>query len=75
MLPFMKDNAERMATLDTYVQNGTLKPIIDSVFAFDKAKEAYERLMSNRAMGKVVVLVSGHAEQSEHVSSESAALS
>lgn len=33
------------------------KLIIDSVFEFDKAKEAFERLNTSRARGKVVVKV------------------
>jgi len=40
-----------------YVAQGTLKPIVDSVFDFDKALEAYDRLMSGRATGKVVVKI------------------
>ena len=58
MLPFMKDDAERMKLLGTFVQDGTIKPVIDSTFSFEQAKDAYDRLMSNRAMGKVIISVS-----------------
>lgn len=36
---------------------GSLKPIVDSVFEFKDALKAYDRLMSGRAKGKVVVKV------------------
>jgi NADPH:quinone reductase-like Zn-dependent oxidoreductase len=36
---------------------GLLKPVVDSVFSFDDALKAYDRLMSRRATGKVVVKV------------------
>lgn len=34
-----------------------LKPLIDSEFSFDQAKDAYARIMTGRALGKVVVHV------------------
>lgn len=37
------------------IKKGTYKPPIDSVYEFDQYKEAIDRLMSNRAKGKVVV--------------------
>ncbi|KDR81832.1 hypothetical protein GALMADRAFT_152645 [Galerina marginata CBS 339.88] len=40
-----------------YVAEGSLKPIVDSVFDFDQALKAYDRLISGRATGKVVVKV------------------
>jgi len=39
-----------------------VKPVVDSVFAFEDALKAYDRLMSNRAKGKVVVRVDPDAE-------------
>jgi len=36
---------------------GSLKPNVDSVFAFEDAIEAYNRLLTGRATGKVVVKV------------------
>jgi NADPH:quinone reductase-like Zn-dependent oxidoreductase len=40
-----------------YVDTGVLSAVIDSEFNFDDTKKAYERIMSNRALGKVVVNV------------------
>jgi hypothetical protein len=37
---------------------GKLKPLIDSEHAFEDVLRAYERIMSNRARGKVIVNVS-----------------
>lgn len=36
---------------------GSVKPVIDSVFGFTDVLKAYERIMSQRAVGKVVVKV------------------
>lgn len=36
---------------------GSVKPVIDSVFGFSEVLKAYERIMSQRAVGKVVVKV------------------
>lgn len=37
--------------------SGVLKPVIDSEYKWTEAKAAFERLKSNRATGKVIVLV------------------
>lgn len=34
-----------------------MKPLVDSVYAFEDALQAYERLMTGRATGKVVIKV------------------
>lgn len=39
------------------VFQGKLKPVVDSVYKFEDALSAYERLMTSRATGKVVVKV------------------
>jgi alcohol dehydrogenase len=46
---------ERLATL---VNDGVVKPVIDTVFPLDKAAEAYELLENGHPRGKVVVLIS-----------------
>ncbi|KAJ7175689.1 NAD(P)-binding protein [Mycena filopes] len=52
-----KKNIEAVANL---VANGAVKPIIDSVYAFDRdgVMKAYEKIMTKHAAGKVVVKVS-----------------
>jgi len=34
---------------------GKLKPVVDSVYGFEDVLSAYERIMTSRATGKVVV--------------------
>jgi len=36
---------------------GALQPIVDSVYQFDDVQKAYDRILSARATGKVVVKV------------------
>ncbi|GAA5898782.1 hypothetical protein JCM8208_005394 [Rhodotorula glutinis] len=55
MMTTDKKELEEMAAL---IGEGKLRPIVDSVFSFEDALKAYERQMSNRAKGKVVVRVS-----------------
>ncbi|EIW64611.1 NAD-P-binding protein [Trametes versicolor FP-101664 SS1] len=44
------------------VEEGKVRPIVDSVYAFEEAKKAYERVLSQRATGKVVVKVDPSVE-------------
>lgn len=46
----------------THVLLGKVRPIVDSVYAFEEAKKAYERVLSQRATGKVVVKVDPAAD-------------
>ena len=41
---------------------GTVKPLVDSVFEFEDVLKAYERIMTSRATGKVVVKVDPNVE-------------
>lgn len=50
-------NAEWLADLAARAADGRLKVPIDSTYAFEQAREAYERLGTARAKGKVVVEV------------------
>lgn len=34
-----------------------MKPLVDSVYCFEDALQAYERIMTSRATGKVVIKV------------------
>ncbi|KAJ7130303.1 NAD-P-binding protein [Mycena epipterygia] len=58
---WMFANAEKKAleTVRDLVAKGAVKPIVDSVYSFDQdgVMKAYEKMMSKRAMGKVVVKV------------------
>jgi NADPH:quinone reductase-like Zn-dependent oxidoreductase len=41
---------------------GRIKAVVDSVFSFEDTLEAYSRIMSYRARGKVVVKVDAEAD-------------
>lgn len=41
---------------------GKVKPVVDSVFAFEDVQKAYDRVLSQRASGKVVVKVDPSVE-------------
>ena len=52
----LSTTAEYTATMSEMLGRGLVKPIIDSVFRFsDQAKQAYERLDTGRAQGKIVI--------------------
>lgn len=38
-----------------WLERGTVKPVVDSIFAIDDVREAYARVASNEGFGKVVV--------------------
>ncbi|KAI0735098.1 NAD-P-binding protein [Earliella scabrosa] len=59
VVPDRKKNMEPFAKL---VEEGKVKPLVDSVFAFEDVPKAYERLLTSRATGKVVVKVDPDAE-------------
>ncbi|KAI0655133.1 NAD-P-binding protein [Cubamyces menziesii] len=44
------------------IEEGKVHPLVDSVFAFEDALKAYERLLTKRATGKIVVKVDPAAE-------------
>ncbi|KAI0756937.1 NAD(P)-binding protein [Daedaleopsis nitida] len=44
------------------VEEGKVKPLVDSVHAFEDVQKAYERIATSRATGKVIVKVDPNAE-------------
>lgn len=46
-----------LAVLRSDVRVGKIRPLVDSVYAFEDVLKAYERVMTKRATGKVVVKV------------------
>ncbi|KAF2242246.1 reticulon-4-interacting protein 1, mitochondrial precursor [Trematosphaeria pertusa] len=53
----VKNNAENLAQLGKWMQEGKVRPILDSVFEFDDVPKAFEKLKTGRAKGKIVVHV------------------
>lgn len=56
-LVFFKNRYEDLKEIADMMCDGKLKPVIDTVFEFDDAVKAFERLRTNRARGKVVVRI------------------
>ncbi|GAF64688.1 zinc-containing alcohol dehydrogenase [Bacillus sp. TS-2] len=52
---FMKHNGAQLKILSGLLETGKLKPIIDRVFAFEKAHEALSYSESGKAKGKVIL--------------------
>ncbi|XP_006458527.1 hypothetical protein AGABI2DRAFT_190805 [Agaricus bisporus var. bisporus H97] len=53
----VKNDLKDLQAFQKLVADGSVKPIVDSVFEFDDVLKAYERIMSKRATGKVVVKI------------------
>jgi NADPH:quinone reductase-like Zn-dependent oxidoreductase len=54
---FMSPDGAMLAELGALISDGTIKPVIDSVFSMGQASEAYDQLATGRAVGKIVVTV------------------
>lgn len=56
-LLMVKNNVDELVQIGEWVREGKLKVIIDSVYEFEDAPTAFERLRTRRARRKVVVNV------------------
>lgn len=56
-LVFFKNRYEDMKQITDWIRDGKIKPVIDSVFAFDEAVQAFDKLRTNRTRGKIVIRV------------------
>jgi NADPH:quinone reductase-like Zn-dependent oxidoreductase len=52
---FMQANGSQLQRITALVEAGALKPVVDSVFAFDDAVAALDHVSTGRARGKVVL--------------------
>lgn len=52
---FASTNYEDYLGLSEMVREGKVKPVVDEVFGFGEAREAYAKLRTGRARGKIVV--------------------
>ena len=59
---FVRPDGEQLARIGALIQAGRIKPVIDSVFAFEQAREALSYLAKGRARGKVVVQLEESSE-------------
>ncbi|KAI0669841.1 NAD-P-binding protein [Trametes maxima] len=58
----VKPIAKDLKDFAKLVEEGKVRPLVDSVFSFEDTLKAYERLQTKRATGKVVVKVDPAAE-------------
>lgn len=54
----LKTNKTELEEIQKLVAEGKVKPVVDSVYEFEDVQKAFEKLMSSRAKGKIVVKVS-----------------
>ena len=52
---FMEPNGAQLTKLAEMITEGTLKPVIDSTFAFADVAKAYDKLAEGHAVGKIVI--------------------
>jgi NADPH:quinone reductase-like Zn-dependent oxidoreductase len=57
----VENKPETLKALSDLVADGKLKPVVDSVFSFADVHKAYERILTGRARGKVIVRVDENA--------------
>ncbi len=48
-------NAEDLSTIGGWIERGDVEPIIDSAYPLEKVREAFEKSVSGRARGKIVL--------------------
>jgi NADPH:quinone reductase-like Zn-dependent oxidoreductase len=56
-LLMVKDNVEELVKIGQWVNEGKVKVVLDEVFKFEDAPNAYKKLRTGRARGKIVVNV------------------
>lgn len=59
---FIKHSRDDLYAIKDLIAEGKIKPTVDSVFAYEDTLKAYDRVMSQRARGKVVIRVDPEAE-------------
>lgn len=52
-----KPSAEQLRHMGKWLKQGSLKPIVDTVFEWEDAPKAFEKLKTGRAKGKIVIKV------------------
>jgi NADPH:quinone reductase-like Zn-dependent oxidoreductase len=55
---FMKPSGKQLETLRTYLEAGTLKPVIDRIIPFSEIADAFNYSHSGKAKGKIILKIS-----------------
>ncbi len=54
-LTWMQPNGEQLKAINSMVEAGDIKPIVDLIYPFEDGIDAYEYLATGRAQGKVII--------------------
>ncbi|MFV8327691.1 NADP-dependent oxidoreductase [Flavobacterium sp. ZS1P14] len=54
---FMRAQGEQLSKITTLIEAGTIRPIIDKIFPFEKTNDALSYVESGRTKGKVVIKI------------------
>ena len=54
---FMSPDGKMLAELAKLVSDGTVRTVIDSTFAMNQAADAFDKLATGRAVGKIMITV------------------
>lgn len=54
---WMSPDGGMLTEIGSLIEQGVIKPVVDSVFSMDEASAAYERLAEGHAVGKIVVQI------------------
>lgn len=56
-LTWMQPNGEQLNVITAMVENGTIKPVVDKVYAFENSIDACVYLATGKAKGKVIISI------------------
>ncbi|THH14714.1 hypothetical protein EW146_g5661 [Bondarzewia mesenterica] len=63
MAPMVKQKEEDLEAIRKLIADGKVKPVVDSVYSFEDALKAYDRIGTTHCTGKVVVKVDPSLDQ------------
>ncbi len=54
---FMKENGAQLAEIAELIEVGKIKAVIDSTYPLDQVQQAFERSMTGRSQGKIIISI------------------
>lgn len=55
---FMNSSGSQLGLLKKYIEEGTLKPLVDTVYEMSEFRKAFDHQMTGRSKGKIVIRIS-----------------
>ena len=62
---FMRANGEQLGKITKLIEDGTIRPVVDRSFPFEKLNDAFAYIETGRAKGKVVVSLTSPSTRSQ----------